>query len=200
MGNSTVGLKQSDDVTRGTISTGDLIGKIFTKTFFVGVIAPLLFAYLGSASVLVSLDAQSQWLVSKLAWVWPVLPTEYEVVRQVQGAGQSVSFGFMCAGLWAWPVICSVAYLRAHVKRKERIRPISPKEIGALIMVFPVAVLVLVFDVTRVASPLFGFLVHHATLLYLRQWFVFAPTAFVLGFLLYSLGRVILEQTWERSD
>lgn len=186
-------------MTSGTISTRNLIEPIFLKTIYFGAIVPFLFAYLGSSNVLVAFDAQAQRLVSVLAWIWPVLPIQYELVRQVQGVGQSVSYAFMCAVLWAWPVICAIAYLRGHIKCKK-ILPISPKEIGQFVVVLPFAVLVLVFDTTRVASPLFGLQVSHPTVLYLRQWFLFALTVVVLGILLYVLGRIILERTWRRSD
>lgn len=192
------GLEQIDRSKQEAISTGNFVGAIFTKIFYVGVIAPFLFAYLGKSNVLTSFDVQSRWLVSKVAWVWPVLPVQYELVRQVQGVGQSVSYALMCTVLWAWPVICAIAYLRAHMKCQREILPILPKEIGAIVIVIPIAVLVLVFDVTRIDNPLFGFPVQYGTLLYVRQWFVFAPTAFVLGFLLYVLGRSAL-WTWKRS-
>ena len=115
-GNPAVSLKDADQVTRGTIPTGVMIGSIFTKTVYIGVISPFLFAYLGSSNVLVSFDTQSRWLVGVLAWIWPVLPAQFELVREVRGIGQAVSYAFMCAALWAWPVICAVAYLREHVK------------------------------------------------------------------------------------
>jgi hypothetical protein len=185
--------------TGGVISTRELIEPIFLKTVYIGVIAPFLFAYLGSSDVLISFDAQSQWLVGVLARIWPVLPVQYELVREVRGVGQSVSYAFMCAALWAWPVICAIAYLREHIRCQKKILPISAKEIGQFIVVFPFAVLVLVFDTTRVASPLFGFQVNHPTALYLRQWFLFALTALVLGILLYVFGRIILERIWRRS-
>jgi len=180
-GNSTARLKDADQVTH-TISTRNLIEPIFMKTIYIEVIAPFLFAYLGSSNVLVSFDGWSQRLVSVLAWIWPVLPAQYELVREVGGPGHAVSYGFMCAALWARPVICAVAYLREHVKCQKEILPISPKEIG------------------QFASPLFGFQASHPTLLYLRQWFVFGLTALVLGIVLYVLGRIILERTWRQTD
>jgi hypothetical protein len=184
----------------GAISTRELIDPIFAKTFFISLIAALLFAYLGSANVLAPFDAQARWLVSVLAWIWPVLPIQYELVRQVQGVGQSVSYAFMCAALWVWPLICAGAYLREHVKRQKEILPISPKEKLQFFVVFPFGFFSLVYDITRVASPLFGFPVNHSILLYLRQWFVFGGTAIVLGILLYVLGRILLERIWRRCD
>lgn len=197
-GNSAARLKDADQATQGSVSTRNLIEPIFLKTIYIGAIAPFLFAYLGSSNVLVSLDGQSQWLVNVMAWIWPVLPLQYELVRNVCGVGQSVSFAFMCAALWAWPVICGVAYLRGHIRCQKKILPVSLKEIGQFIVVFPFAVLVLVFDTTRVASPVFGFKVNQPTVLYLRQWFLFALTALVLGILLYVLGRIVLERIWRR--
>jgi hypothetical protein len=185
---------------QGTISTRDLIEPVFMKTIYIGVIVPCLFAYLGSSDILDSLDVQSQWLVSALAWIWPVLPAQYELVREVRGAGQSVSYAFMCGALWAWPIVCAGLYLREHMKCQRRILPISPKETGQFIVVFPFAVLVLVFDTTRIASPLFGFQTNHTTLVYLRQWFLFALTALVLGILLYVLGRIVLERIRCQTD
>jgi hypothetical protein len=183
----------------GVVSTRQLIEPIFMKTFFISFIAALLFACLGSSNILAPFDVQAQRLVRVLAWIWPVLPIQYELVRQVQGVGQSASYAFMCAALWAWPLICAIAYFRGHIRCQKKILPISAKEIGQFIVVFPFAVLVLVFDTTRVASPLFGFQVNHPTVLYLRQWFLFALTAVVLGILLYVLGRIILERIWRQA-
>jgi hypothetical protein len=192
------GLKDVDQVTQGTIPTGELIGPIFTKTFFISLIAALLFTYLGSSNILAPFDVQAQRLVSVLAWIWPTLPRQYELVRQVQGVGQSASYGFMSGALWAWPVICAVAYVREHVKCQKVVLPLSPKEICGIAVMFPFAVLELIFDPTRVASPLFGFPIKNTVLLYLRQWFLFASIAFVLGSLFYVLGRTILVRT--RAD
>jgi hypothetical protein len=72
----------------GAISTRELIEPIFAKTVFISLIATFLFAYLGSSNILAPFDAQAQRLVSVLAWIWPVLPTQYGLVRQVQGVGQ----------------------------------------------------------------------------------------------------------------
>ena len=186
--------------TLGKISTRQLIEPIFMRTLYFGVIVPLLFAYVGSSSVLASFSEQSQWLVSRLAPIWPVLPAQYELVREVRGPGHAASYGFMCAALWAWPVICAAAFLWEHAKRRKEILPISPKEIGQFIVVLPFAVLVLVFDLTRITSPFFGFHADPWDIFYLRQWAVFGLTALVLGILLYVAGRIILDQTWRRTD
>ena len=53
-GNPAVSLKDADQATRGMISAGVMIGSIFTKTVYIGVITPFLFAYLGSSNVLVT--------------------------------------------------------------------------------------------------------------------------------------------------
>jgi hypothetical protein len=192
------GLKDADQMTRGTISTRDLIEPIFAKTVFISLIATFLFAYLGSSNVLAPFDAQAQRLVNVIAWIWPVLPIQYELVRQVQGVGESASYAFMCAALWAWPISCAIAFLRGYVKSQKEILPISRKEIGQFFVALPFGIFFLVFDVTEVASPLFGFQVDRPILLYLRQWFVFGATAIVLGSLLYVLGRILLERT--RTD
>ena len=199
-GSSSERLNEADNAATGTISTRDLIEPIFMKTVYVGVIAPFLFAYLGSSNVFAPFNEQSQWLVSRLARIWPVLPAQYELVLEIRGPGHAASYGFMCAALWAWPVICAVAYLSKHAKRRKEVLPISPKEIGQFIVVFPFAVLVLVFDLTRIASPLFGFHAGQPALFYLRQWFVFGLPALVSGILLYMLGRIILERIWRRTD
>ena len=47
---------------------------------------------------------------------------------------------------------------------------------------------------------MFGFHADKPALLYLRQWFVFALVALVLGIVLYVLGRTILERIWGRAD
>jgi hypothetical protein len=184
----------------GAISTRDLIEPLFAKSFFISLIAALLFAYLGSSNILAPFDVQARWLVGILAWIWPVLPVQYELVRQVQGVGQSASYAFMCAALWAWPIACAVAFLREHVKFKKKVLSISLKEIGQFFVALPIGVISFIYDVTEVDSPLFGFPVNYPIFLYLRQWFVFAATAIVLGSLLYVLGRILLERIWRRSN
>jgi hypothetical protein len=193
-------LNDTGHVTLGAISTRELIEPIFTKAFFISLIAALVFAYLGSSNTLAPFDAQAQWLVGALAWIWPVLPIQYELVRQVQGVGQSASYAFMSAAFWAWPLICAGACLRKHMKFQNEILPISRKEKVQFFIVFPWGFFFLVYDLTRVDSPLFGFPVNIPILLYLRQWFVFNGTAIVLGILLYVLGCILLERIWCRSD
>ena len=197
---STVPNANADHATLRAISTRELIEPILTKAAFISLIAALLFAYLGSSNTLAPFDDQAQRLVGVLAWIWPVLPIQYELVRQVQGIGQSASYAFMCAAFWAWPLICAGASLGKHMKFQKEILPISRKEKVQFFIVFPWGIFFLVYDVTRVDSPLFGFPVNSRILLYLRQWFVFNVTAIVLGILLYVLGRILLERISRRSD
>jgi hypothetical protein len=172
-----------------------LIEPIFMRTFYVGVIAPLLFAYLGSSNVLAPFNEQSRWLVSRLAPIWPALSAQYELVLQVRGAGQASSYGFMCAVLWAWPIICSIGFLREHIRRGKNVLPISSKEIGQFIVALPFAFLLLGLDQTRITNPLFGFHADQHGLFYLRQWFLFSLTALVLAIVLYVVGRTVLDRT-----
>lgn len=166
------------------------------RTFYVGVIAPFLFAYLGSSNVLAPFVGQAQWLVSRLAPIWPTLPTQYERVLEVRGPGHAASYGFFCAALWVWPAICAVAFLREHVRGRQQVLPISPKEIGQFIIALTFAILILVFDQTKIASPLTGFQPDHLGFFYLRQWFLFGLVALVLAILIYVAGRNIL--SWVR--
>jgi hypothetical protein len=152
-----------------------------------------LFAYIGSSNVLAPYIKQSQWLVSSMAVIWPSLLAQYELVLEVRGPGHAASYGSMCAALWAWPVICAVAFLREHARRSKEILPISPKEIGQFIVAFPI------LGQTTIKG-LFGFYADQRGFFYFRQWFVFGGTALVLGILLYVLGRIILERTWRRTD
>jgi hypothetical protein len=177
----------------GAISTRDLIEPIFMRTVYVGVIAPLLFAYLGSLGALAPYNEESQWLVSKLAPIWPVLPSQYELVLKIRGVGHATSYGFMCATLCVWPLICAAAFLWGHARRGKEILPISPKEIGQFIVAFPFGVLVLVFDRTKVTG-MYGFNTGQWSL-YLEQWFVFAITSLIVAILLYMTGRIILDRT-----
>ena len=189
----------SEGSTGGVMSTRDLIEPIFMRTVFISLIAALLFVYLGSSNALAPFDAQAQRLVSLLAWIWPALPVQYELVRQVQGVGQSASYAFMCVALWAWPIGCAVAFLRGYAKSRKKVLSISPKEIGQFFVALPFGVVFLVYDITEVDSPLFGFPVNYPIFLYLRQWFVFGTTAIVLGSLLYAFGRILLERIWRPS-
>jgi hypothetical protein len=198
-GGPAVGLRDTDNVARGAISTRELIEPIFTKALFISLAAALLFAYLGSSNTLAPFDAQAQRLVGVLAWIWPVLPIQYELVRQVQGIGQSASYASMSAAFWAWPLICAGVCLRQQMNRQKEILPVSRKEKLQFLIVFPCGIFFLVYDVTRVDSARFGFPVNSPILLYLRQWFVFNLTAIVLGILLYMLGRILLERIWRRS-
>jgi hypothetical protein len=180
------------------ISTRNLLEPIFMRTFYVGVLAPFLFACLGSSNALAQFNEQSQWLVHGMAPIWPALPAQYELVLEVRGQGHAVSYGLMCAALWTWPIICAVAFLRAHTKRRKEILPVSPKEIGQFIVAFPFAFLLMVLGQTTTAGP-FGFYADEHGFFYFRQWFVFSVTALVLGILLYVVGRMILDLTWRRT-
>jgi hypothetical protein len=192
-------LDEFDQITPGMISTRDLLEPIFMRTVYAGVIAPLLFAYFGSSNVLAPYIEQSQWLVSRMAPIWPVLPAQYELVLETRGPGHAASYGFMCAALWAWPVICAAAFLWAHGKRRKEILPISPKEIGQFIVVFPFAVLVLVFDRVKIAEGLYGF---HADqwYFYLLQWLMFGLVAIVLAIFIYAIGGIILDRVQSRVN
>jgi hypothetical protein len=193
-----VPLNEADRAMPGTISTRDLLEPIFMRTFYVGVITPLLFAYLGSSNLLTPFNEESRWLVSRLASIWPALPAQYELVLEIRGPGHAASYGLMCAALWAWPVICTVAFLWEHAKRRKEILPISPKEIGQLIVAFPFAFLLMFLGQTTITGP-FGFHADQWDFFYLRQWFVFSVTALVLGILLYVVGRIILDRVRGRT-
>ena len=192
-------LVDADRATPRTIAMRDLLGPILMRSVYVGVFVPLLFAYLGSSNVLAPFVGQARSLVSRLAPIWPVLPAQYQRVLEIDGPGHAASYGFMCAALWVWPVICAVASLREHVRRRSEMLPISGQEIGGVIVIFPFAVLALVFDMTKDASPLFGFHVDRWGFFYLRQWLFFSLIAFVLTALIYLVGRIVLERIWRRA-
>jgi hypothetical protein len=192
-------LSEADQALPSTISTRDLIDPIFMRTVYAGVIPALLFAYLGSSNVLAPFNEQSQWLVSGMAPIWPALPAQYELVREVRGTGHAASYGFMCAALWAWPIICAVAFLCAHAKRGKEILPFSRKEIGQFIFVAPLAFLIMVFDQTEALSPLLRFFPDRLNFFYLRQWFFFSLPALVLAIVLYVVGRIVLGRTRRRA-
>jgi hypothetical protein len=192
-------INEADQETRGLFATKDLLGPTCMKTLYLGVFVPLLFAYLGSSNVLAPYVEQSQWLVSRMAPVWPALPPQYELVSKIRGAGHAASFGFMCAALWMWPVIILVDLVRKHARLKSKILPVSPAEVGGFIVVAPAGVFFLVLDTTITTSPA-RFYVDQWGFFYLRQWFLFFGTAFVLATLVYLLGRIILERTWRRPD
>jgi hypothetical protein len=182
----------------GTISTRDLIEPIFMKTVYIGVIVPFLFTYLGSSNVLAPYIEQSQWVVGRLASIWPSLPPQYELVLKMRGAGHAASFGFFCAALWIWPVVCAVAFLWEHARRANAVLPVSPKEVGQFIVVIPFAVLELVFDQTKVGNA-FGFGADK-WYLYLRQWILFSGTAIVSAILIYVIGRIVCSMTFAGSN
>jgi hypothetical protein len=182
----------------GAISTRDLLEPLFMRTVNVGVFAPLLFAYLGSSNVLVPYIEQSQWLVSRMAPIWPALQAQYELVLNDLGAGHAASYGFLCAVLWTWPVICAATFLWAHEKRRKEILPISTKEIGQFFVVLPFAFAFLVFDQTKVVNLLFGFHADHWGFFYLRQGLVFSLTALVLAILIYAVGRFMINSIGRR--
>jgi len=107
------------------------------KTLYVGVLVPLLFAYLGSSNVLAPHVEQSRWLVSRMATIWPALPPQYELVLKIRGPRHAASFGFMCAALWMWPVIILVMLVWKHLWRTAKILPVLPADIGKFIVVIP---------------------------------------------------------------
>jgi hypothetical protein len=190
---------EADQATRGTLALRDLIGPTCMMTLYVGVMVPLLFAYLGSSNLLAPYIEQSHWLVSKMAPIWPALPPQYELVLKVRGPGDAASFGFMCAALWMWPVIILVALVGKHVRRRAEILPVSPAEIGSFIVMTPAGFLLLVLDTTTTTSPLARFRVDQWDFFYLRQWFLFSATAVVVATLVYMVGRIILDRIWLRA-
>jgi hypothetical protein len=113
-----------------TIPTGRFLGPIFTRTFYVALVMPLLFALLGASGVLAPLAEQASWLIARMAPIWPSLPPQYELVLRIRGPGHAASFGFMCAALWVWAFAAAGAFLRAHARRRESVLPISRKEKG----------------------------------------------------------------------
>jgi hypothetical protein len=183
---------ESERAVPGTISTRELIEPIFLKTLYAGVIIPLLFAYLGSTSIFTPYLAQSEWLVTKLAVIWPALPPQYELLLKVRGSGHAASFGFMCAALWVWPAICAAILLRKHAARRSEILPFSTKEILQFMIVLPFVFISLVLDDTRSRTPLYAFYPDQWDFFYLRQWFLFTIPALISAILLYAIGRRFL--------
>jgi hypothetical protein len=190
----------SGQIEPNVISTRDLLEPIFMRTFYLGVMVPFLFSYLGSSNALVSLNEQARWLVGRLTLVWPILSAQFELVQKVRGLGHATSFGFMCGLLWVWPVTFAAASLHEHKKRSKNIAAVSVKEWLQFAVAFPFGIVFLVFDTTKITSPLFGFHADQHNVFYFRQWFVFSGTAIVLGVLLYAFGRAILARILVNSD
>ena len=131
----------------GTISTIDFMTPPFTRTLYVGAIVPFLFAFIGWWNVLAPYSEQAQWVVARMAPIWPALTPQFRVVLETLGPGQAASYGFFCAALWMWPVICAVAVLREHARQRQEILPISRKETGLFIIVFSVSLFPLFYDI-----------------------------------------------------
>jgi hypothetical protein len=181
-----------ETATLGKVSTRALIEPLMMKGFFVGVIGSLLFAYLGSTNTFAPYLAQSDWLVTKLAVIWPVLPPEYELVLKVRGPGHASSFGLMCAACWTWPVILAAMMLRKHAARRSDVLPVSTKEILQFMLLVPFVLIALVVDDTKSSTPLNAFYPDNWGFFYLRQWFVFSLVAVFSAILLYAIGRRFL--------
>jgi hypothetical protein len=190
---------KSGQAAQNPLALKDLLGPTCLKTLYVGVLVPLLFAYLGSSNALTRYIEQAQWLVSKMSPVWPALPPQYELVLKIRGPGHAASFGFMCAVLWMWPIIILVALVRQHLRLKSEIPPVLPADIGKFIVVVPAGVFFLVLDTTTTNSPFARFYVDQWGFFYLRQWFFFFGTAFISAILVYLIGRIILDRTWRQS-
>ncbi|MGY0574374.1 hypothetical protein ACTGJ9_027590 [Bradyrhizobium sp. RDM12] len=96
--------------------------------------------------------------MSIIAPIWPVLPTQYEVVLRGLGPGHASSYAFLCATLWIWPFACALGFVRAHLQEKRQVLPVSPKEIGQFILLVPFAAFFLVFDLTKAESRYLAFI------------------------------------------
>lgn len=191
---------EADQAAPGTISTRDLLEPIFMRTFYVGSIAPFLFAFLGSLNVLAPYVEQARWLVASMAPIWPALPPQYQLVLETRGPGHAASYAFMCAALWTWPVIVAAVALREHARRRKQILPISRKEIGQFVVVLLFAFYFLVADTTTSGNhPLIRFRADQWGFFYLRSWFLFSITALLLAILVYAIGRVVLDRTLRRA-
>ena len=180
--------------TLGKVSTRGLIEPLIMRSFYVGVIGPLLFAYLGSTNALAPYLAQSDWLVTKLAVIWPALPPQYELVLKVRGPGHAASFGFMCAALWTWPAILSAMMLRKHAARGSEVLPFSTKEILQFMLLVPFVFFSLVIDDTKSRTPLNAFYPDNWDFFYLRQWLLFTIVALFSAILFYATGRRFLNK------
>jgi hypothetical protein len=189
-------LSESGEAVPSPLAVKDLLGPTCMRTLSVGVLVPLLFACLGSSNALAPYIEQSQWLVSKMALVWPALPPQYELVLRTLGPGQAASFGFMCAALWIWPVIILVDLARKHARLRSEILPVTPAEIGAFIVLIPVGFFFLLLDTTTTTSPA-RFYVDRFGFFYFRQWFLFLGTAVVLATFVYLLARIVSSMAFE---
>jgi hypothetical protein len=185
--------------TQSPLALKDLLEPTCLKTLYVGGLVPLLFACLGSSNALAPYIEQSQWLVGRMAPVWPALPPQYELVSRTLGAGQAASFGFMCAALWIWPVIILVDMARKHARLRSAILPVAPAEIGAFIVLIPAGFFFLLLDTTTTTSPA-RFYVDRLGFFYFRQWFLFLGTAVVLATFVYLLGRIISSVAFEGAN
>jgi hypothetical protein len=192
-------LNESSQAMQGRLAVKDLLGPTCMRTLCVGVLVPLLFAYLGSSNALAPYIEQSQWLVGRMAPVWPALPPQYDLVLRTRGAGQAASFGFMCAALWIWPVIILVDLARKHARLRSEILPVSPAEIGAFIVLIPAGIFFLVLDTTTTTGPA-RFYVDRLGFFYFRQWFLFFGTAVVLATFIYLLGRIVCSMAFEGAS
>ena len=187
------------DAAPSTNSGRIVIEPVFRKTFYVGLVTTLLFALLGSSNVLATYVEQAQWLITKMAPVWPALPPQYEMVLRIRGPGHAASFGFMCVALWTWPAVAAVAFLREHVRRRESISPISWEEKRAFILLFPFCFFLLWIDTTPPDTFVFGRLYPDQWgFFYLRSFLLFSGTALALAVLVYVIGRIILDRNWRR--
>jgi hypothetical protein len=182
-----------------TIPTGRFLGPIFTRTFYVALVMPLLFALLGASGVLAPFAEQASWLIARMAPIWPSLPPQYELVLRIRGPGHAASFGFMCAALWVWAFAAAGAFLRAHARRRESVLPISRKEKGVFFLLLPFAFFFLLTDTTLSSNfPLTRFRADQWGFFYLRSFLFFFMTALVLAVLIYVIGRIIMERHWRR--
>jgi hypothetical protein len=174
------------------ISTRDLLEPIYMKTFYIGVIVPLLFACLGSSGVFASYVGQAHWLINSMASLCPALPPEFELILKIRGPGHAASFGFFSAALWLWPVICAALFLRGYASQMGQILPISAKETVMFIFVLPLALFCLLVDTT--ISPTFvgRFRADKLGFFYLKSWFLFSLVALVIAIVIYLIGRAII--------
>lgn len=159
-----------------------------------GLVLPTAFVLLGSSGMLASHIEQSRWLVEKLGMIWPALIRQQEFVFQTLGAGHAASFGLFSAVLWILPILTSIVMFIEYRKRRSEISPVSPSEMGKLIIVAAAAFLVLTLSRVGDTSSVTSFRASSSGFFYIVHYGVFAVVAVLLSALLFLLARFVTER------
>jgi hypothetical protein len=150
-------------------------GKIFNKLLLAMAWIPIFFIFIKALGLNVIPLSFSEELVAKLGVVWPLLPDQFEFIKQAKGAVEAANYAAFYLCLFASaPVFCAYVFLN-YSKNKSKIKASNVSDILILPLMFFAAYTVFALD-TAEAHPnsIYKLFVDSIGLYYFRQYVAFS--------------------------